>query len=271
MITKVCKKCGIDKELSAFSKSSVNKYGVSTTCKECRNWEHRSDESKRLYLEKKQLSDGGRKRCAKCKEIKAIDSFRLAKNRPDGRRPYCIECENKLSQEHDGLPDIKEKRHNRDKTPESKKHRSEYRQTSEKFKATQEKFESSEKRKQWRLEYGRKLDVKVGKRLRTRVWEMIKKQGASKQYKFDEYLGCTVVFFMSYIESLWEDEMSWDNYTHSGWHLDHIRPCASFDLTDPAQQRQCFHYSNYQPLWAKDNFKKNSFYNGEQYFHKKAV
>jgi HNH endonuclease. len=52
--------------------------------------------------------------------------------------------------------------------------------------------------------------------------------------------------------------MSWDNYGRDGWHIDHIRPCASFDLTDPEQQRQCFHYTNLQPLWAADNIRKGA-------------
>ena len=42
------------------------------------------------------------------------------------------------------------------------------------------------------------------------------------------------------------------------WHLDHIRPCADWDLTKPAEQAGCFHYSNYQPLWAKDNLSKGA-------------
>lgn len=54
--------------------------------------------------------------------------------------------------------------------------------------------------------------------------------------------------------------MSWENYGFYGWHIDHIKPCSKFDLTDPKQQEQCFHYSNLQPLWAIENFKKSDKY-----------
>jgi hypothetical protein len=45
--------------------------------------------------------------------------------------------------------------------------------------------------------------------------------------------------------------MSFDNYGE--WEIDHIRPCSSFDLSDPKQQEECFHYTNLQPLWKHDN------------------
>lgn len=48
--------------------------------------------------------------------------------------------------------------------------------------------------------------------------------------------------------------MSWDNYGER--HVDHIKPCAKFDLSKPDEQRACFHYTNLQPLWAKDNIAK---------------
>jgi len=41
--------------------------------------------------------------------------------------------------------------------------------------------------------------------------------------------------------------MTWENQGLYGWHFDHIKP---FDLKDPVQQYLCFHYTNYQPLWA---------------------
>lgn len=68
-------------------------------------------------------------------------------------------------------------------------------------------------------------------------------------------LGCPISVLKTHLESKFQPDMSWENYGQ--WHVDHRRPCASFDLSDPAQQRECFHYSNLQPLWALDNLRKS--------------
>ena len=54
--------------------------------------------------------------------------------------------------------------------------------------------------------------------------------------------------------------MNWENY--GVWHIDHIIPCARFDLSDPGQQKICFHYTNLQPMWGEDNLKKGARLNG---------
>jgi len=70
--------------------------------------------------------------------------------------------------------------------------------------------------------------------------------------------GCSLNFLRNFLEAQFQPGMSWENY--GAWHIDHLRPCAAFDLRDPAQQKECFHFSNLQPLWATENWKKNDKY-----------
>ena len=91
--------------------------------------------------------------------------------------------------------------------------------------------------------------------LRVRLRSALKAQSARKAGKTYEMLGMSAAELMDYLATLFAPGMSWDN--HGEWHIDHIRPCASFDLTDPAQQRECFPYTNLQPLWAADNLAKS--------------
>lgn len=69
-------------------------------------------------------------------------------------------------------------------------------------------------------------------------------------------LGCSLETFRSYIESKFQFGMTWENWSLTGWHIDHIRPLASFDLTNRDQFLQAAHYTNMQPLWATDNISK---------------
>lgn len=70
-------------------------------------------------------------------------------------------------------------------------------------------------------------------------------------------LGCSIADLCQHLEKQFREGMTWDNYCRFGWHVDHIKPCASFDLLDPAQQRACFHYTNLQPLWHWENAAKS--------------
>lgn len=79
-----------------------------------------------------------------------------------------------------------------------------------------------------------------------------------------EDLGCSIGQLKLYLESKFyinESDgrwMSWDCWESNGWHIDHIKPLSSFDLTDRSQFLQACHYTNLQPLWAKDNLKKGA-------------
>jgi hypothetical protein len=94
-----------------------------------------------------------------------------------------------------------------------------------------------------------RLECNLRTRLRHAVRETV------KSARTVELIGCTIPELRAHLEKQFTDGMTWANY--GKWHVDHIRPCKSFELSDPEQQRICFHYSNLQPLWAKDNHEKS--------------
>lgn len=84
------------------------------------------------------------------------------------------------------------------------------------------------------------------------------KRGVAKSGSTVELVGCTIPELRRHIEKQWADGMSWENYGRGGWHIDHIVPCAAFDMTNPTEQRKCFHYMNLRPMWERDNLSKGS-------------
>jgi hypothetical protein len=87
---------------------------------------------------------------------------------------------------------------------------------------------------------------------RARLYKAVKRKTTGSF----ELLGCSAEALKIHLESLFSPGMSWENY--GDWHIDHRRPCASFDLSDPEQQKACFHFSNLQPLWKEDNLRKGA-------------
>jgi hypothetical protein len=80
----------------------------------------------------------------------------------------------------------------------------------------------------------------------------------SKNSSCLEFIGCSLVEFKSHIEAQFVDGMSWDNWSYDGWHLDHIIPVSSFDLSDEKQIHKAFNYKNLQPLWKQENLLKSN-------------
>lgn len=108
----------------------------------------------------------------------------------------------------------------------------------------------------WRKRYQSDPAFKLRCIVSRRIHHVLKDQNAIKSKRSLEYLGCTPHELKSYLEERFKDGMSWENYGQFGWHVDHIRPCASFDLNDEMQASQCFHYTNLQPMWWRDNIVK---------------
>ena len=89
--------------------------------------------------------------------------------------------------------------------------------------------------------------------LRARVRQALK--GNRKASSTTELLGCSIEECRKHLEDQFEDGMTWKN--HGEWHIDHRRPCASFDLVNEEEQRICFHHSNLQPMWGAENISKS--------------
>jgi len=119
--------------------------------------------------------------------------------------------------------------------------------------------EIKEKMDIYRREYERERRkdpvFRMKKNMRFLLWQAIKRTKVSKRSKTIQRLGIPFDQFKIYIESKFQDGMSWDNY--GLWHLDHIKPLASFDLTDERSLNEACHYLNLQPLWAEENQRKH--------------
>lgn len=118
-----------------------------------------------------------------------------------------------------------------------------------------------ERIKKIRREYARKQRANPATRilesLRKRIWAAIK-QGF-KSARTLELLDMDLKEFRIYIQGQFRPGMTWENYGPV-WHIDHVRPCASFDLTDPEQQKICFRWDNLQPLFKRENLQKHASY-----------
>ena len=115
------------------------------------------------------------------------------------------------------------------------------------------------RKRNWAKVYAKRLEPsnKIANMFRSRTCRAIKQQLGFKKVKSIELLGCSIRDLMTHLESKFYADMSWENYG-SCWHIDHIRPCASFNLQNEQEQKICFHYSNLQPLTAKDNLNKGA-------------
>jgi hypothetical protein len=100
------------------------------------------------------------------------------------------------------------------------------------------------------------LNYKLRKKLRSRLATAItigQKAGSAIRD-----LGCSMDEFKAHIESKWKPGMTWENWTHTGWHIDHIKPLCNFDLTNEAQFKEACNYMNLQPIWKHDHLLKTA-------------
>ncbi len=170
------------------------------------------------------------KKCNKCEEVKPLADYYK-------HRRSCKVCYKKMVSKYQ-------------ETDEGREIKKRYAQS----------YVCTTDRKEYFAEYTRNkratdINYRIADNLRTRLHTAL--NGNCKADTTEALLGCTYEYAVAHIEAQFTEEMSWSKMGVHGIHIDHIRPCASFDLTDPEQQRECFHYTNLQPLWAEDNLRKS--------------
>jgi hypothetical protein len=103
------------------------------------------------------------------------------------------------------------------------------------------------------IRYNTNPQFKAMSNYRSMLNNMLKGSGVKNSLNLT---GLDIVDLKRHIESLFSEGMSWDN--RKEWHIDHIKPVKLFDLTDPEQVKQCYHYTNLRPMWASDNKSKSA-------------
>jgi hypothetical protein len=184
------------------------------------------------------------KNCKKCGELKSLESYPKDSRLKDGRRNVCKSCVNKRFMEWKSKSNFREyQKEHYENNKES------IMETNRRWLENNREYSNAKQREKYKNDINFRLKVN----LRNRLYGAIKihKNGSAVND-----LGCTIDFLKDYLESKFEPGMSWDN--HGDWHIDHIIPLSSFDLTDRSQLKKACHYSNLQPLWAFDNISKSN-------------
>lgn len=210
-------------------------------------------------------------KCVKCGIEKDVESFYKTKRHKSGLTGVCKECCKIESHEHyvnnidyyrelSKSEKVKEYRRSERGREVQRRYRRNHKDLVRAFKKEYRKTQKhkDQVKKQTKRLRETSLTYRLSALVRGRIHIELKKQGSKKEHKTIKYIGCTIPELIKHLELQFKEGMSWDNYGYDGWHIDHIIPCAHFDLTQESEQKKCFHYTNLQPLWAIDNLRKGA-------------
>jgi len=193
------------------------------------------------------------KTCSKCKEEKELTEFYKDKSKKSGVMSQCKLCRKDKPKYIRNTEDkIQSKRISCKKYREKNKEKisSYYKKYFQKNKQRINKNRTQYKKNRSKIDNVFKLRISY--------YKIISRSFAfnshKKNTKTTEILGCEIDFFKEYIESKFLKGMSWDN--RSEWHLDHIIPISSAKTEEDVIRLN--HYTNFRPLWAKENIQKSN-------------
>ena len=275
--TQTCKKCGETKPVDLFYRQRNDRgYSfLSGKCRACiqsaKRERYASDPVYREHTKARSVDGYQRRREAAVAQKARYRSANKEKIRESQRRTYYADLEASRKYQRDRYAS----------DPDSAKKRREFRSRNverERLVAKLYREKGGEKlraknrvqRARWREEnrdeynsrnreyYANSINRKIGLNLRNRINSVVRyKAGQKQRDSLSLLLGCTIEELKAQFESQFTEGMTWERFMSGEIHIDHIKPCASFDLTKVSEQRKCFHHTNLQPLWAKDNLRKH--------------
>jgi hypothetical protein len=187
--------------------------------------------------------------CSKCGVEKPADKihFVVRKTLKSGIGSECKQCRN----QHAKLNVDKE--YKRQYAIEYRKTHSEYYKEKNKEFELKNKKERNKKRYEYKV---RRLKNDSFFKLKNDISTLIRNRIKNKSKSTKDILGCSIEEFMIYIEKQFQSNMTWDNHTQFGWHLDHITPLSLAKTEEDLYRLN--HYTNFQPLWWYDNLSKSN-------------
>lgn len=105
-----------------------------------------------------------------------------------------------------------------------------------------------------RERYNDDENFRIAHILRARLTSSIKGQPRAGSFVRD--LGCSIPELVDHLEKQFQPGMNWENHTKNGWHIDHIIPLNTLDLTNREQFLKACHYTNLRPIWAIENMSR---------------
>jgi hypothetical protein len=281
---KICNKCKETKPLLEFHINKKTKDGRGYSCKKCCKSPRVKEKEAKLAL-----ITPGFKICSKCHQEKPFNSFWKRKATKDGYFHHCIDCmrsprekikasipkgfrictkcKKQLPLSCFGLDNTVKDKH----CSACKSCKIDY---DRKYKQTHKRKMKKQRKNYYNLnkkilvkkhtDYCKKRAlVDINFRLRKSLSSTLHSalSGNWKSGQTMDLLACSIEYFRQHLEAQFTEGMSWENRgrgwnNKKEWHIDHIYPLASFDLTNLEERKIAFHWSNQQPMWAKDNLKK---------------
>jgi hypothetical protein len=228
---KECNICNEKLEIVNFTKDGTQKDGFSRYCKDCRRLKDKRLKQERATDQPSKLLT--LKICLRCNETRDISNFFKSRKCNDGYLNICNYC------------------------------RPQKTWTKEKQREAEKRYIEKNKEKikeKWKRQ-GMNINRRIRNSLNHRISGAMFSNNLKKENRTYEIIGCNIEFLKKWMEYQFTNDMNWSNY--GKWHIDHVKPCCSFDLKNEDEMKTCFNWKNLQPLWADDNLQKSGSINEE--------